>query len=131
MHLEAVKHKNMKNKADYSKYECPYSHLEKECGHELHGPEGYQDVYGVWCACGFRAPVFYLDPDELGLKLKKKKEVKFWNDTIQEIAKLRKPVVIKSFCPKCGSDRWIKEGEYCECAECMTLFKQIVHAHTI
>lgn len=60
----------MKNKADYSKYECPYSHLEKESGHELHGPEGYQDVYGVWCACGFRAPVFYLDPDELGLRLK-------------------------------------------------------------
>ena len=25
--------------------------------------------------------------------MKKKKEVKFWNDTIQEIAKLRKPVV--------------------------------------
>ena len=60
----------MKNKADYSKYECPYSHLEKESGHELHSPEGYQDVYSVWCACGFRAPVFYLDPDELGLKLK-------------------------------------------------------------
>lgn len=32
-----------------SKYECPFSHLEKECGHELHGPEGYQDVYSVWC----------------------------------------------------------------------------------
>ena len=61
----------MKKKADYSKYECPYSHSEKESGHELHGPEGYQDVYSVWCACGFRAPVFYLDPDELGLKLKK------------------------------------------------------------
>ena len=66
----------MKNKADYSKYECPYSHLEKESGHELHGPEGYQDVYGVWCACGFRAPVFYLDPDELGLKLKNNTKVK-------------------------------------------------------
>jgi len=26
---------------------------------------------GVCYACGFRAPVFYLDPDELGLKLKK------------------------------------------------------------
>ena len=65
----------MKNKADYSKYECPYSHLEKEIGHELHGPEGYQDVYNVWCACGFRAPVFYLDPDELGLKLKKGTDV--------------------------------------------------------
>lgn len=55
---------------DYSKYECPYSHLEKESGHELHGPEGYENTYGVWCACGFRSPVFYLDPDELGLKLK-------------------------------------------------------------
>ena|SRR5690625_3560889 len=65
----------MKNKADYSKYECPYSHLEKECGHELKGVEGYQDVYSVWCACGFRAPVFYLDPDELGLKLKKETDV--------------------------------------------------------
>jgi hypothetical protein len=75
MHLVAVKNKNMKNKADYSKYECPYSHLEKEFGHELHGPEGYQDVYSVWCACGFRAPVFYLDPDELGLKLKKETDV--------------------------------------------------------
>ena len=75
MHLVAVKLRQMKNKADYNKYECPYSHLEKESGHELHGPEGYQDVYGVWCACGFRAPVFYLDPDELGLKLKKKTDV--------------------------------------------------------
>ena len=32
----------MKNKADYSKYECPYSHLEKEFGNELHWPEGYR-----------------------------------------------------------------------------------------
>lgn len=68
----------MKNKADYSKYECPYSHLEKESGHELHGPEGYQDVYSVWCACGFRAPVFYLDPDELGLKLKGRTDDSKW-----------------------------------------------------
>jgi len=60
----------MKNKTDYSKYKCPYAHLEKEGGHELHGPEGYQDVHSVWCDCGFRAPIFYLDPDELGLKLK-------------------------------------------------------------
>jgi hypothetical protein len=58
----------LKNQADYSQYECPYSHLEKECGHELHGPEGYSDTYGVWCACGFRGPVFYLDPEQLGLK---------------------------------------------------------------
>lgn len=65
----------MKNKADYSKYECPYSHLEREFGHKLNGPEGYQDAYGVWCACGFRAPAFYLDPEELGLKLKKETDV--------------------------------------------------------
>ena len=58
----------MKDQADYSKYRCPYSHIEKECGHELHGPEGYADTYGVWCACGFRGPVFCLDPEELGLK---------------------------------------------------------------
>jgi hypothetical protein len=54
---------------DYSKYECPYSHLEKEHGHELHGPVDY-NTYSVWCDCGFRAPVFYLDPQKLGLKLK-------------------------------------------------------------
>ena len=73
--LKTINIKNMKNKADYSKYECPYLHLEKESGHELHGPEGYQDVYSVWCNCGFRAPVFYLEPDELGLKLKNDTEV--------------------------------------------------------
>ena len=58
----------MKNKDDYSKYKCPYSHLEKDCGHELHGPEGHEDTYGVWCACGFRGPVFYLDPKDLNLE---------------------------------------------------------------
>ena len=73
----------MSEKIDYSKYECPYSHLEKESGHELHGPEGYQDVYSVWCDCGFRAPVFYLNPDKLGLRLKKEihwmiNELKLW-----------------------------------------------------
>jgi len=66
----------MKNKVDYSKYECPYSYLEKEIGHQLQGPEGYQDVYSVWCTCGFRAPVFYLEPDKIGLKLKKTKHEK-------------------------------------------------------
>jgi len=60
----------MKNKADYSKYKCPYSHLEKECMHELNGPEGYENTYGVWCACGFRGPVFYLEPKDLNLELK-------------------------------------------------------------
>lgn len=65
----------MKNLADYSQYKCPYSHIEKECGHELHGPEGYEDIYGIWCPCGFRAPVFYLDPSELGLELKVKETI--------------------------------------------------------
>jgi hypothetical protein len=45
---------------------------------------------------------------------------------MEEYAALRQPVVIKSVCPKCGSDRWIKEGDYCECTECMILFKQTV-----
>jgi hypothetical protein len=58
----------MKNPIDYSEYECPYSHVKKECGHELKGPEGYENVYGVWCACGFRGPVFCLDPASLNLK---------------------------------------------------------------
>ena len=57
-------------KYDYSKYECPYSHLEKECGHELKSPKGYEGTHSVWCACGFRSPVFYLDPEQLGLKKK-------------------------------------------------------------
>jgi hypothetical protein len=50
---------------DYSKYRCPYDHIKKDCGHELIGPEGYEDSYSVWCACGFRGPVFCLDPNEL------------------------------------------------------------------
>lgn len=60
----------MTDKFDYSLYRCPYDHLEKECGHELRGTEGYEDVYSVWCGCGFRAPVFYLDPEELKLEKK-------------------------------------------------------------
>ena len=59
---------NLNNKADYSQYKCPYSHLEKDCGHELKGPEGFENTYGIWCACGFRGPVFYLDPEELNLE---------------------------------------------------------------
>lgn len=58
----------MKNQVDYSMYKCPYSDIEKECGHELHGPEGYEKTYGIWCACGFRGPVFCLDPDDLKLE---------------------------------------------------------------
>jgi hypothetical protein len=63
----------MKNKSDYSKYKCPFSHLEyeysssrKEFKHELHGPEG---IF-IWCDCGFRGPISCLDPDELKLELK-------------------------------------------------------------
>lgn len=59
----------MKNKADYSLYKCPYEHLDKDIGHELRGPEDYKDVYSIWCECGFRGPVFYLEPDELKLEL--------------------------------------------------------------
>jgi len=59
---------SLKNKTDYSKYKCPYSHIKKDCGHELHGPEDYEDAYSVWCNCGFHAPVFCLDPDELRLE---------------------------------------------------------------
>ena len=56
------------NGVDYSKYRCPFDHIEKDCGHKLIGPEGYQDAYSVWCACGFRGPVFALDPVALGLR---------------------------------------------------------------
>lgn len=63
----------MKNLVNYSLYECPFSDVEKDCGHELKGPEGYEDIYGVWCACGFRGPVFCLEPEQLGLELKEKK----------------------------------------------------------
>jgi len=61
---------DMKNEANYSLYKCPYSHIEKECGHELYGPEGYENTYGIWCACGFRGPVFCLNPDDLNLEPK-------------------------------------------------------------
>lgn len=66
----------MKNQADYSKYKCPFEHLEKEFGHELNGPDGFFDdnsnapSFRVWCACGFRGPANYIDPDELRLELK-------------------------------------------------------------
>lgn len=60
---------SLKNEADYSKYKCPYAHVEKDCGHRLEGPEGFENAYSVWCTCGFRGPVFYLDPEKLGLEL--------------------------------------------------------------
>ncbi len=55
-------------KINYSEYCCPYSHIEKECGHDLHGPDGYENTNGVWCQCGFRGPVFVLDPNDLKLQ---------------------------------------------------------------
>lgn len=58
---------------DYSDYECPYSHIEKDCGHKLESPKGFVDTYSVWCACGFRGPVFVTDPIELKLKPRKRK----------------------------------------------------------
>ena len=58
----------MKNEADYSQYKCPYFHIKKECGHKLEGPEGYENAYGIWCACGFRGPVFCLNPTDLKLE---------------------------------------------------------------
>lgn len=58
----------MKNQADYSLYKCPYSHVRKEFEHVLKGPEGYEATFGVWCNCGFRGPVFCLDPAELKLE---------------------------------------------------------------
>lgn len=60
----------MQSDIDYSKYKCPYEHLEKECGHELKHPEGFENVYSIWCNCGFRGPVFYLDPKDLKLEKK-------------------------------------------------------------
>lgn len=66
---------SLKNKADYSEYECPFAHIEKDCGHKLIGPEGYEG-YSVWCACGFRGPVFVLDPIELRLTKRKDKAPK-------------------------------------------------------
>jgi hypothetical protein len=60
------------NEFDYSQYECPFAHLPKDCGHELNSPYGFEDEEGlgfrIWCSCGFRGPVLYLDPEQLGLK---------------------------------------------------------------
>jgi hypothetical protein len=80
----------MKNQADYSKYECPYSHVEKDCGHELNGPEGYENTHSVWCPCGFRGPAFSIDPEKLNLKPRsdmkpEEKENRMAYKTIEEI----------------------------------------------
>ena len=78
----------MKNRADYSLYECPFSHIEKEFGHELNGPEGWEDTYGVWCRCGFRGPVFCLEPEKLNLRKKKQPEIPLFSGTMEELESL-------------------------------------------
>ncbi len=83
----------MKNRVDYSLYKCPYSHLKKNCRHELYGPEGYEDAYGIWCACGFRGPVFYLDPEEL--KLEKKDNTAVHSDVAYATSSCEKCTGIK------------------------------------
>ena len=66
----------MKNQADYSQYKCPFEHVEKECGHELRGPQGYEDTDSVWCRCGFSGPIFCMDPEKLRLVKKEPSEPK-------------------------------------------------------
>jgi len=44
--------------------------------------------------------------------MKKKKEIKFWNSTIEELAKLRKPVVSKSF--TCSECIWYSSAKRCK-----------------
>jgi len=96
----------MKNQFDYSKYKCPYSHIEKECGHELHGPEGY-DGNSVWCPCGYRGPVFCLDPEVLGLEKVDEDEerhggdVNSYYETIMSILEKQSPVNYYR-CGTCG-----------------------------
>jgi hypothetical protein len=47
--------------------------------------------------------------------MKKKKANFTWNDTIQELAKLRKPVVIESVCERCGEEKEINGvSGYCD-----------------
>lgn len=60
----------MNNKFDYSEYECHFSHIEKDREHKLYSPIGYENTYSVWCTCGFRGPVFCLDPNDLRLEKK-------------------------------------------------------------
>jgi uncharacterized OB-fold protein len=54
--------------------------------------------------------------------MKKKKEIKFWNSTIEELAKLRKPVVVKSVCPKCGSEYYDEDNNVKQCQDCYTVY---------
>lgn len=51
-------------KTDYSLYKCPYSHIEKVGGHQLHAP----NFRSIWCSCGFRGPAFYFKPGGLNLE---------------------------------------------------------------
>ena len=93
----------MKNKADYSQYKCPYSHIEKECGHNLIGPEGFETAYGIWCACGFRGPALCLGPEELGLE---KKEKRYKTAVLNNEAELRDRIYGKN-----TEDHQVSESE--------------------
>lgn len=73
----------MTDKVNYSLYKCPYEHLKKDCGHELHGAAGCEDIYGVWCACGFRGPAFYTDPADLRLIKGVRMRIKVSSDRIE------------------------------------------------
>jgi len=108
----------MKNIANYSEYECPYSHIEKDCGHKLHGPEGHEDVYGIWCACSFRGPVFCLDPKKL--KLEKITDCKMKTNGIFKVCCLgtTHPCVLNV------------NGGYCCAKECMFQVSEKLETNT-
>ena len=89
----------MKDEADYSLYKCPFAHIEKECGHELHGPEGYENTYSVWCACGFRGPVLCLDPVELRLESRMP-----GHDECAQVSKSAVNELVR-LCDTCGKNR--------------------------
>jgi hypothetical protein len=104
----------MKNEADYSLYECPYAHIEKECGHKLEGPEGFDDAHGVWCACGFRAPVFVLSPKALGLNKK----------DVEETAHVLVRLEVESVdCPNCSVYNHLDVSDFIKNADAIWYIK--------
>lgn len=64
--------------------------------------------------------------------MKKKKEVKFWNDSIQEIAKLRKPVVsgwvaVTDALPEALQTVWLTNGKGWCCLGCLVEYDEGWH----
>lgn len=105
---------SLKNQADYSLYRCPYSHVEKECGHELKGPEGYVDSYSIWCACGFRGPVFCLDPKQLKLELLTTKIEAWPTSRVLRTIGMDGKYTRNMYCSRCG--RGVRSQKFChEC----------------